>query len=147
MKELGPLVTLGDFHSCFPYDDTLVRFTVSGERLKGIFSHLMRPENRNGEGECYQVNRAVRAVYDDSTRRLEQLSIDGVPVDGARSYTLCLQGYHERNCAAYLNITPEAMRDLGPAKVVSTSARDVLEEYFRNNQNISRTVEGRLAYQ
>jgi 5'-nucleotidase / UDP-sugar diphosphatase len=146
VKELGPLVTLGDFHSYFPYDDTLVRFTLAGERLKRIFSHFMRPENRNGEGECYQVNRAVKAVYNCSTRELEQLTVEGLPVDGARTYTLCLQGYHERNCAEYLNITSEELRELGPSKVVSTSARDVLEEYFRNNQNVSRKVEGRLVY-
>jgi 5'-nucleotidase / UDP-sugar diphosphatase len=146
VKELGPLVTLGDFHSYFPYDDTLIRFTVTGERLKAIFSHFMRPENRNGEGECYQVNRAVRAVYSDSGRQLEELTVHGMPVDGVRNYTLCLQGYHERNCAAYLNITPDELRELGAPKVVSTSARDVLEEYFRNHQNINRDVEGRLVY-
>jgi 5'-nucleotidase / UDP-sugar diphosphatase len=146
VKELGPLVTLGDFTSYFPYDDTLIRFMLTGERLRGIFSHFMRPENRNGEGECYQVNGAVRAVYNNSTRQLEELTIGGVPVDGARTYTLCLQGYHERNCAANLNITAEELREAGPSKVVSTSARDVLEEYFRNHQNVSRSVEGRLVY-
>lgn len=31
-------------------------------------------------------------------------------------------------------------------RVVATSFRDVLEEYFRNNQNIGSAVEGRLAY-
>ncbi|MBC7294389.1 MAG: 5'-nucleotidase, partial [Thermoleophilia bacterium] len=31
-------------------------------------------------------------------------------------------------------------------KVVSTSLRDVLEEYLRNHQNIDAHVEGRLVY-
>ena len=33
-KELGPIVTLMDFKACFPYDDSVTRFTVNGEKLK-----------------------------------------------------------------------------------------------------------------
>lgn len=50
VKELGPMVTLGNLTSCFPYDDSLSRFEVSGKQLKKIFSHIMRIENRDGEG-------------------------------------------------------------------------------------------------
>ena len=49
-------MSLMDFMACFPYDDSLTRFTVSGAALKKAFTHWMRPENRDGEGECYQVN-------------------------------------------------------------------------------------------
>jgi hypothetical protein len=34
----------------------------------------------------------------------------------------------------------------GRTKVISTSARDVLDEYLRNNQNISADTGGRLIY-
>ena len=80
VKEMGPIVTLKDFKSCFPYDDSLNRFTVSGEKLKRIFSHFMRKENRNGEGECYQVNSRVQAVYDDKKSELVSLKISGKDV-------------------------------------------------------------------
>jgi len=56
MKQLGPVVTLRDLKQLFPYDDTFSRYTVSGQQLDRIFSHIMRKDNRNGEGECYQVN-------------------------------------------------------------------------------------------
>jgi len=146
LKEMGPLVTLGNFMACFPYNDTLTRYTVSGARLCKMFSHFMRPENRDGEGECYQVNAKVRAVYDDRERRLESLAIDGRPVAEDRNYTVCLQGYHAKNSAAYLNITEAELLEAGQPKVVSTSAQDVLQEFLRNNQNVSRKVEGRLVY-
>jgi len=146
VKELGPLVTLGDFISCFPYNDTLTRFTVDGRRLERMFSHWMRPENRDGEGECYQVNRAVRAVYNDAERRLVSLTLHGEPVRPDGRYTVCLQGYHVSSCADYLNITPEELAETGRPKVVSTNAQDVLLEFLRNNQNANRKVEGRLVY-
>lgn len=146
VKELGPAVSLRDFLACFPYDDVLRRFKVSGADLWRIFEHIMRIENRDGEGECYQVNSKVRAVYSDKLHKLESLMIDGAPVDKAKFYTLCMQGYHFNNCQEYLDISQDELMASGDSKVVSTSAQQVLEEWFKNNQNTSREVEGRLVY-
>ncbi|EMR74142.1 5'-nucleotidase/2',3'-cyclic phosphodiesterase-like hydrolase [Thaumarchaeota archaeon SCGC AB-539-E09] len=146
-KELGPVVTLKDLLNCFPYDDVLTRFEISGDNLEKIFSYVMRTENRNSEGECYQVNHRVQAIYDDSNHDLVSLKIDGTPVSGEASYTICLQGFHVGNSAAYLNISNEELLQSGRSRVVSTSAQEVLEEYLRNHQNLTRKVEGRLLYQ
>jgi 5'-nucleotidase/UDP-sugar diphosphatase len=145
VKELGPLVTLGDLTACFPYDDSLTRFSVSGQMLKKIFSH-MQPANRDGEGECYQVSAGVAAVYNDTEKKLESLSFQGKPVEDASNYRICLQGYHVSQAETYLNVSEAELRATGQAKVVSTSAKGVLEEYFRNNQNKDAKIEGRLVY-
>jgi 5'-nucleotidase len=145
-EKLGPLVTLRDLYTCFPYDDTLTRFTVHGGKLEKIFSHIMREENRNSEGECYQVNEKVRAEYDDANQRLSSLRLNENRVSLQERYTLCLQGYHFKNSAEYLNVTQEELLESGKTKVVSTSAQEVLEEYLRTHQNINRKVEGRLVY-
>jgi len=147
IKELGPLVTLKDFLACFPYDDTITRYTITGNQLWKIFGHIMRPENRTGEGECYQVNSRIKAKYSDKEHQLISLKVDGVLVGGARFYTLALQGYHFNNSVSYLNITQEELLASGKSKVVATSAQQVLEEFFRNNQNVDRKVEGRLVFQ
>ncbi len=146
LKELGPMVTLADLMSCFPYDDSLNRFAITGAQLKKIFAHIMRTENRDGEGECYQVNNKIQATYSYSQKELVSLLIDGTEVDENKEYTLCLQGYHVNNCADYLNITLEELRRSGKSKVVSTSAQNVLEEYLRTHQNENRKLEGRLVY-
>ncbi len=146
VEELGPLVRLKDFVACFPYDDTLTRYSVTGAHLKQIFSHIMRLENRDGEGECYQVNKGVRAVYNDQEGKLEELEINGHPVENTEFYTLCVQGYHFNNSGEYLNVPKEELMESGEYKTVATSAQQVLEEYFRNHQNITASVEGRLVY-
>ncbi len=146
IKEIGPLITLKDLSICFPYNDTLTRYVIEGEKLKRIFAHIMRPENRKGEGECYQVNGKVRAIYNDTDQQLISLKIDNQEVQDTGLYKICMQGYHFRNSGAYLNVTNNELLESGKSKVVSTSARDVLEEYLRNHQNISRAVEGRLTY-
>ena len=145
-KQLGPVVTLGELRACFPYDEPLTRYTVTGEQLRRMFSHCMRPENRDGEGECYQVNRGVKAVYRNDEKRLEELWVKGAPVDDAARYTVCLSAYHEKNAQAFLNVSVDEMVAVGPRKVVTTSLRDVLEEYLRTYQNLNAEVEGRLVY-
>lgn len=144
--ELGPVVTLNTFMACFPFEESLVRCAITGAQLRRAFAHIMRAENRNGEGECYQVSRGVVAVYNEAERRLESLSLNGEPIDDFRHYTLALAEYHYHNTASFLNLTAEEMVIIRPARVVATSIRDVLEEYLRSNQNLSSKVEGRLVY-
>ncbi len=146
VKELGPIVTLKDLLACFPYDDTLTRFTVTGKKLKEIFAYIMRPENRNGEGECYQVNKGVRAVYSDLQQKPVDLLVGEKPVEEEARYTITLQGYHVKNCASYLGISEDELRVEGNAKVVATSAQQVLEEWLRSHQNLEVGTEGRLEY-
>jgi 2',3'-cyclic-nucleotide 2'-phosphodiesterase (5'-nucleotidase family) len=106
----------------------------------------MRVSNRDGEGECYQVNSKVRAVYSDVEGGLVSLKIDGQDVDLTKTYTVALQGYHAKNSKAYLNVSQEELNAI-KTKVVTTSSFEVLEEFLRRSQNISRRVEGRLVYQ
>ncbi|MCL4078304.1 bifunctional metallophosphatase/5'-nucleotidase [Coriobacteriia bacterium Es71-Z0120] len=148
VERFGPTVTLMDLMSCFPYDDSITRFTVTGATLRAMLEHWMRPENRlSGEGECYEVNGAVRARYSDAERRLVSLSVHGMPVADDDLVTVGLQGYHISNCEPYLGVTPEQLQAAGPSKVVTTSARQVIDEWLRANQHVSRRVEGRLVYE
>lgn len=145
-KTLGPIVTLKDFMACFPYDDSLQRFSIPGSRVLKMFEHIMRIENRDGEGECYQVNSRVRAVYDEAGKKLVSLKLDDSPIKSTEFYTICIQGYHANNSLQYLSLTPEELNESGKSKVITTSAQHVLEEYLRNHQNMSKEVEGRMVY-
>ncbi|MBU1130346.1 bifunctional metallophosphatase/5'-nucleotidase [Patescibacteria group bacterium] len=146
VKKMGPLVTLKDLITCFPYDDSLSRYSISGAKLKQIFSFIMRSKNRNSEGECYQVNGKVKAVYSDKAQQLISLSIDDIPVSNTKFYTVCMQGFHFNNSDAYLNIKQKELLESNQSKVVTTSAQQVLEEFLSSHQNIESQVEGRLAY-
>ncbi|MCX8008045.1 MAG: 5'-nucleotidase C-terminal domain-containing protein, partial [Coriobacteriia bacterium] len=127
--------------------DSITRFTVTGATLKRMLEHWMRPENRlSGEGECYQVNGSVRSRYSDSERRLVSLDVRGSAVEDDGRYTVGLQGYHVSNCEPYLGVTLEDLTAAGPSKVVTTSARQVIDEWLRANQHAGRRVEGRLVY-
>jgi 5'-nucleotidase / UDP-sugar diphosphatase len=143
---LGPLVTLGDFLACFPFTDSLTRFTVPGATLWRMFNHWMRSENRTRRGECYQVNAGVRAVYNNQAQCLESLTFRHQPVQADQLYTVGLQGYHTSNSEANLSVTLEELRQAGRSRVVSTCVQDMLLEYLREHQNFNEKIEGRLVY-
>jgi len=145
-EKMGPLVSLRNFLEIFPYDDSISRYTITGSQLKQIFSHIMHPNNRTDEGECFQVNQAVSAVYDDAAQSLESLRIAEKPVIDDAPYTVCIQGYHFSNSEANLAISNAELLASGKNKVVTTSAKQVIEEYLRNHQNASSPVSGRLIY-
>lgn len=145
-EKMGPLVSLKDLLEIFPFDDSISRYRITGSQLKRIFSHIMHPDNRTDEGECFQVNKAVSAVYDNATRSLESLLIDEKPVIDEAPYSVCIQGYHFSNSEANLSISNAELLASGEHKVVSTSAKQVIEEYLRNHQNTSSPVSGRLTY-
>jgi 5'-nucleotidase / UDP-sugar diphosphatase len=147
VKELGPVVTLKDYLATFPYDDSIKRFEITGTMLRRIFNHIMRIENRDGEGECYQVNSSVRAIYSDKEKKLISLKINGKEVENSEKYSLAIQNFHFNNSLSYLNVSSEELLKSGKEKVVTTSAQEVLEEYLRINQNITRKIEGRIVYQ
>jgi len=139
----GPLVTLGELRALYPYDEPISKCRVTGKVLRRAFSGIMRPENRTGEGECYQVSRGVRAVYDNASHELVELTLNGEPIDDAREYRITLQNFHLQNCGKGFQLAAE---DLSHSRTVATSGRDLLEEWLRTNQNIDRSVEGRLVY-
>ena len=143
--DLGPVVTLGDLCEIFTFDGPLYRVAITGERLLHVFAHAMRKENRvPGESNCFQVNHGVVAVYDDAAGRLVSLAIGGEPVDPAREYAVGLQDYTLSSCDTLLGLTTD---ELGPAKVITTSTRDVLNEFLTANPLADAVVEGRLVYQ
>jgi 5'-nucleotidase len=145
--KLGPLVTLSDLKTVYPYDDVLYKVTVTGEHITKIFAHFMRPENRlPGESCCFQVNKGIQAVYSEVHRKLESLSINEKPVQADAQYTICLEEFHYKNSLLSLGLTTEELTELGTPKVVSTSCQDVLEEYFSHHQNLNSHIEGRLTY-
>jgi 5'-nucleotidase len=146
LEEMGPVVALGDLFQVYPYNDSFTRFTITGAQLRRMFAHIMRTENRNGEGECYQVNGSVCAVYDDAAHKLESLSIRGKPVDDEARYTVGISGFHVKNSQPNLNITLDELSALTTPKVTATSVQGVVEEYLRGHHNLFRQVEGRLEY-
>lgn len=143
-KIIITFITLCDFTTCFPFNDSLNRFTVSGAKLWQAFSHFMRPENRNGEGICWQVNSAAIATSQSNSKPiLLLLNYNGQPLDPQRNYRICITGYHLKGSKVYLSLSEKKLLKDSPFSRVSNSIAEVLREGMQNNQNVFRKAEWR----
>jgi len=142
-RELGPLVTLGNFTEAFPYPQPIHRVTLSGEQLKHLFAFSLEIEKRTIG--LYQVNQGVSMVYNESTHSLESLTLHGQPIEGEKTYTVCVQDYFYNSSEDKFGIPKEKLIERG-THVLATSISDVLEEYLRHHQNLDSRVEGRIVF-
>jgi 5'-nucleotidase len=137
---------LRELWQTFPYDDVYRRFTVTGEQVQRIFSHIMHAENCNSEGECYHVNRGVRSFYNVHLNKLVSLEIKEKPIDPPARHPIGLLDCHYSNVFQNLRVYNEEITAISAPKVTATSMMNVAEEYLRSHQNIQSQVEGRLVY-
>jgi len=75
-----------------------------------------------------------------------QGSIQDQPVRDGGHYAICLQEYHYKNSESCFNLTAQALTVLAPPQVVTTSFREMVEEYLGSHQNLGSQIEGRLVY-
>ena len=142
---LGPVVHYADLVECLPYDDAVYMLKVTGAQLERMLRHVLRDEAFQGEHtEFYQFSHGMHIVWSRSAQAFRTLTLDGEPLYADRLYTVAMQKYHYNNLKAFLNITLEEAEENGRTRVLSTSARDVVEEYLMVNQHLNRQVEGRL---
>ena len=139
---LGPVVHYADLVECLPYDDAVYMLKVTGAQLERMLRHVLRDEAF--QGEHTEFSHGMHIVWSRSTQTFRTLTLDGEPLYADRLYTVAMQKYHYNNLQAFLSITPEEAEKNGKIRVLSTSARDVVEEYLMVNQHLNRRVEGRL---
>ena len=140
---LGPAITLGDLKTVYHYDDKLIGTSLTGNQLILIVNHFLRLDNRNPDGDFYQVSSSVRAEYDTNKRQLKNLFINGTQVENDSVYSACFEEYHFINIERKLNLPKEEVENLH-SRTIASSCRDILIEYFRTHQNLSSKPRGRL---
>ena len=144
-EEMGPIVLLKNLTEVFPYDDPLYMCKVTGTQLKSMIKYMLRDGVWAGEHcEFYQFSEGLRVVYDRSTHEFEVFEFKGEPVDDNRLYSILLQYFHFHNTDIAFNITTEEIEKNGKAKIVSTSCRQLIEEFLSINNHLDRHVGNRL---
>lgn len=144
-KTLGPIVTYADLTECFPYDDAIHMIRITGSQFKRMVVHMMRDEVWEGDHcEFYQFSRGVHIVYDKSARMLKECSLNGEEIRDDMIYRVGLQDFHYRNLESFLNLSYEEVEQNGHSKILSTSARVILEEYLSTHLYMEHYVSDRV---
>lgn len=142
--KLSRLVTRSDLMEVYPYDEAMISFSVTGERLSRMLARLMEALYREGTREFYQWNRDLRVQVLDGGE-IGQIMMKGAPLDLEAEYRLAMQDYHFGIIEDHFGISHEDLADKGRIRVVSTSAQDNLIEYFRKHKIPKNRVDGRIS--
>ena len=142
---MEPIMLYSNLTEAFPYDDPAYLIKVSGRQLHDMLVYMMRDEVWEGvHCEFYQLSEGWHAVYSAAIHDLTEFTYNGDPVDDDRLYTVAMQQFHFNNIESGLGIKPEEIEKNGKAKIISTSCRDVLDEYFSSHQLLDRTAGERI---
>ncbi len=131
-EKMGPIVEYRDLIEMFPYDETIVRVSLTGQQLKTALLHIFRPEllTSDAHGESYQFSAGLHLVVDMAQKTVTELSFQGQPIQDTRLYAVGLQDFHFKNLEEFLGIRPEDARANKPSRVVATSSIAVIEEWL-----------------
>ena len=142
---LGPVIRYKDYSECFPFDEATYMIHVTGEHLQRMVRRFLREEAFSGaHTEFYQLSHGLRVVWSRSQQQFKEFTFNGEPMLKDKVYKIAISKYHFSNLKEFLDITLEEIEANGGFKIVATSYRDVIEEYFSSHHHLYREVEGRL---
>ena len=143
--ELGPIVLYQDLAECFPYDDPAYMLRVTGEQLRRMIKFMLRDEVWEGSHcEFYQFSKGTRVLYDRNTHEIKKFTINGEPLDDERIYKIGLQHFHFKNLENFFSVPYDEIAKNGKPRMVSTSCREILDEYLSVHNALDREISGRL---
>ena len=141
---LPRLVTRTDLMEVYPYDDAMISFSIDGQMLRDMLSHLMHTLYHEGGREFYQWNRDLRVeVLADG--KIGEIKMKGEPLKPSDHYRIALQEYHYGIIADTFGLSPEDLSDKGRVRVVSTSSQDNIIEYMKKNKIPYSACDGRIS--
>lgn len=144
-EKLGPIVTLQDLMEIFPYDDAIYMTHITGKQLKHMLKFMLRDEAFEGDHtEFYQLSDGLYVEYSRSKHDFDKITFNNEPLDDKKLYKVGLQNYHYLNLETGFDISLKDIEKNGKTKMVSTSCRDIIEEYLKENQHEDRKDNTRL---
>ncbi len=131
-ERMGPIVTYRDLIEMFPYDETILRLTLTGAQLKQALAHIFRPECLlpDAHGESYQFSSGLQVVVDLAQKAITALTYQGQPIEDDRLFAVGLQNYHYENLEAFFSLNPAEVSTHQPPRIVAASSIGVIEEWL-----------------
>ncbi|MDO5459983.1 MAG: 5'-nucleotidase C-terminal domain-containing protein, partial [Eubacteriales bacterium] len=135
LPELGPIVTLGDFKTVFPFGGPLYRVMLTGRQLRHAVRFMLRDEafvnddSAASKTTWFQFSRGFYCEYDRPTHTILSLKMNGKEVSDDDLFSVVLQNYYYLNMKA-LDLSREEVEKNRKGIKVATDAPNVLEEYL-----------------
>jgi 5'-nucleotidase len=83
-------------------------------------------------------------TYSKSLHDFVRFNLNGEPIDDNKLYKIGLQHFHFLNVEKFFSVPLAEIEENGKPRMVSTSCREILDEYLSVHPNLERSVTGRL---
>ena len=145
-ESLGPIVTLEDYLTAFPYESSMIGFHLTGFQLRKIMRFLLREDafDETVWTEWFQFSESFFCEFDRSTGEILSLTINGKEVQDEERYSAAMQSYFFCSIDSFLGISVEEISVNGDPEELASSQQNVLLEYFEAHDYIKLGGEKRL---
>jgi len=144
-ETLGPLVLYSDLVTAFPYDGPLYLLKVTGLQLKKMIRFMLRDEVWEGKvNSIFQVSKRIGITYCMNKKEFIRLTFDGKDIEDNQIYKIGIMKYHYQNFETYFGFVSDEIERKNPHLIISTSIRDILEEYLMANANLEYENDDRI---
>lgn len=143
--EIGPIMTLGNLFETYPYDDPVYLIKVDGAQFKKMIEYVLRDEVWQGAHcEFYQFSDGLRVGYSRVNHQFTEFTLRGKPVEDEDLINVGITRFHYTNTDIGFNMTLDEIEKHAKGRLVCTSTKDVLDEYFSARQHLGHNTDGRL---
>ncbi len=128
-------LTSGDIYKVFPFDNSIYKVEITGAELKRLI------EQNFGDGTVSLQYSGLNIVFNPAAppgQRLTALTVGGVPVDDAKTYTISTLDFIVNVDKTFVGIKTRLV------DMSATGFRDLLIETVRKTSPISPALDGRV---
>ena len=102
-----------------------------------MLQYMLRDEAFEGDHtEFYQLSNGLHLEYDLKNKKITNFTFEGRVIEDTDEYKLGLQHFHYTNVEIGFGKKLDELEKNGKAKIISSSCRDVLEEYMSSKQHL-----------
>ena len=145
-ESLGPIVTLQDLMTVFPYESSMIGFSLTGAQLRKVVKFVLREDalDENVWTEWFHFSNGFFCEYDRASADIIRLTLDGKDVQDDVLYSIAVQSYFYCSIEQFFGITTEEAEASGKASELASSMQNLLIEYFDSQDCVRSDGEQRL---
>jgi len=130
-------ITVGDVLNVLPFDNYLMRLTMSGEALRRVFAEVAaQMSTAGGFGGFLQVSEGLHVDY---TGAVPRISFQGRPLNDKKMYTVVTIDFLANGGNGLVSFT-----DAAQVESTGLMSSDIFLKYLRDSQVVCPTIEGRI---
>lgn len=126
-------------YEVLPFDNSIITLELSGQQVQKLFDYIATIPS--GKGAFAQVSGEVKFTLNYSTKKCENILINGKPIDPDKTYVVATNSYMASDGDDYA-----VFKTARNKYDTSVFQRDVVIEYIiKNKGNVNPAVEKRIA--